>query len=120
MLRKLRQMAQIQTRVLQKGERGSALQSGVTAGHRPALHLLVFSKAHVHQLCFSPVIPAIKPTPPSPSQMCGTWCVWKMEASEGPLLFLHVSGAQLCMQNELAGLTEVHCASNGFSVNCHA
>lgn len=57
-------MAQIQTRVIQKGERGLALQSGVTAGHRPALHLLVFSKAHVQQLCFSPVIPAIKSPPP--------------------------------------------------------
>lgn len=57
-------MAQIQTRVIQKGERGLALQSGVTAGHRPALHLLVFSKAHVRQLCFSPVIPAVKPPPP--------------------------------------------------------
>lgn len=33
---------------------------------------------------------------------------------------LPVSGAQLCRQNELAGLTEVHCASNGFAVNCSA
>lgn len=63
-------MAQIQTRVIQKGERGLALQSGVTAGHRPALHLLVFSKAHVQQLCFSPVIPAIRL--PSPKN------VWNM------------------------------------------
>lgn len=53
MLRKLRQMALIQTRVIQKGERGLDLQSGVTEGRRPALHLLVFSKAHVQQLCCS-------------------------------------------------------------------
>lgn len=111
-------MAQIQTRVIQKGERGLALQSGVTAGHRPALHLLVFSKAHVRQLCFSPAIPAIKPPPPK--KMCGTCSMWETEAWEGTVLFLHVSGAQLCVQNELAGLTEVHCASNGFSVNCSA
>lgn len=64
MSRKLRQMAQVQTRVPPKGERGLALQSGVTAGHRPAPHLLVFSKAHVQQLCFSPVIPAVKPSSP--------------------------------------------------------
>lgn len=73
-------MAQIQTRVIQKGERGLALQSGVTAGHRPALHLLVFSKAHVQQLCFSPVIPAIKPPPTPLKKMCGTCSMWKMEA----------------------------------------
>lgn len=52
MLRKLRQMAQIQTRVVQRGERGLALQSGVAAGHRPAPHLLVFSKAPVCYFVF--------------------------------------------------------------------
>ena len=67
-------MARIQTRVTQKGERGLALQSGVTAGHRPALHLLVFSKAHVQQLCFSPVIPAIESLPPQN--------VWNMHHAE--------------------------------------
>lgn len=77
-------MAQIQTRVTQKGERGLALQSGVTAGHRPALHLLVFSKAHVQQLCFSPVIPAIK-SPPRQKKMCGTRSMRKMEAQEGTI-----------------------------------
>lgn len=56
MLRKLRQMALIQTRVIQKEERRLALQSGVRLGHRPALHLLVFSKAHAQQLCCCQVI----------------------------------------------------------------
>lgn len=51
MLHKLRQMALIQTRVIQKEEGRLALQSEVRLGHRPALHLLVFSKAHVQQLC---------------------------------------------------------------------
>lgn len=34
--------------------------------------------------------------------------------------FFPVSGAKPRMQNELAGLTEVHCAANGFSVDCSA
>lgn len=110
-------MAQIQTRVVQKGERGLALQSGVTAGHRPALHLLVFSKAHVQQLCLSPVIPVMKP-PPRPN-------VWNMPHVESGGLgrsrpLLSRLGAPRCMQNELAGVAEAHCASNGFSVNCSA
>ena len=95
MSRKLRQMAQVQTRVLPKGERGLALQSGVTAGHRPAPHLLVFSKAHVQQLCFSPVIPAVKPSSP-PSETVA-------HVENGGLgrdRPLPVSGAQLCRQSQ--------------------
>lgn len=104
MLRKLRQMAQIQTRVIQGGERGLALQSGVTEGHRPAPHLLVFSKAHVQQLCSSPLIPAIRLPP---HKMCRTWSMgerWRQGRG--------------CMQNEVAGLTEVHCAFGSFSADC--
>lgn len=103
MSRKLRQMAQIQTRVTQRGERGLALQSGVTAGHRPAPHLLVCSEAHVQQLCLSPIIPAIRLPP---LKMCrGQWrprrgCQPSSEAC-----------SPLCMQSEVAGLTEVRCAS---------
>lgn len=118
MLRKLRQMAQIQTRVTQKGERGLALQSGVTAGHGPALHLLVFSKAHVQQLCFSPVILAIKPLPPFPPKKCVEHapCRKWRPRRVASILFLHASGAQLCVQSELAGLS----LQRGFSVNCSA
>lgn len=88
MFHKLRQMAQIQTRVTQKGERGLALQSGVTAGHRPALHLLVFSKAHGQQLCFSPVILAIRLPPPNcrPRTPCAN------RRQGGPSLVPSVSG----------------------------
>lgn len=57
---------------------------------------------------------------PLPQKVCGTCSMWKMEAWEVPVLFLHDPEAQLCMQNELAGLTEVRCACNGFSVNCSA
>lgn len=112
MLRKLRQMAQIQTRVIPRGERGLALQSGVTAGHRPAPHLLVFSKAHVRQLCVSPLIPAIKLPP---LKMCRTWSrrgKWRPRRGCQPS-----SCAPLCMRNEVAGLTEVHCASGSFPVD---
>ena len=117
MSRKLRQMAQVQTRVLPRGETGLALQSGVPAGHRPAPHLLVFSKAQVQQLWFSPVIPAVRPPHPPKKTVEHAPC-----KERGPRRgrSSSVSGAQLCRQNEWAGLTEVHCISNGFAVNCSA
>lgn len=111
MLHKLRQMARIQTRVIERGERGLALQSGVTAGHRPAPHLLVFSKAHVQQLCFSPVIPAIRLPP---LKMCRAWSrreKWRPRRGCQPS---SQALAPLCMQSEVTGWAQAHCASAAF------
>lgn len=110
MLRKLRQMAQIQTRVVQRGERGLALQSGVAAGHRPAPHLLVFSKAPV---CYFVFLQSSLQSDSLPQNVQSA-----VQEGEGrPRTGCQPSSqarAPLCMQNEVVGWTEARGASAAF------
>lgn len=106
MLRKLRQMAPVQTRVLQQEERRLAPQSGVRLGRGPAPHLLAFSKAHVQKLgCCQ-----VTTTTNNEKQKSMACSLRDVEDEAVAILFRPVSWAWLCMQNELTGLTEVHCA----------